>query len=200
MKRHWHLILPLLLVLACMATRWPGVLPYNFSAVYALAFCGAIYFQGKLGWWLPLAALLVSDVVLNVAYYKVSPFDPYLLVKLLACLAIVALAKFFFSPATRWFKIVGGGILAALIFYFVTNSASWWYDPGYPKTLAGWIQALTVGLPGYPPTWEFFRSTLLSGGLFAGLFAGAMKLSPAAEEEEQTEEEPEPENASPEEA
>jgi len=30
--------------------------------------------------------------------------------------------------------------------------------------------SLTTGLPGLPPTWEFFRNTLLSGGLFTALF------------------------------
>ena len=52
------------------------------------------------------------------------------------------------------------------------------------KTLAGWIQALSRGLPPYPPTWEFFRNTLISGGLFTGLFAGAMKMTVSAEEKE----------------
>ena len=70
-------------------------------------------------------------------------------------------------------------------------------DPGYPKTLAGWLQALTTGLPGYPPTWTFFRNSFLSGGLFTGLFAGAMKLAETEAEQEQSEEEeeeaPEPE-------
>ena len=59
-----------------------------------------------------------------------------------------------------------------------------------PKTFLGWIQALTVGTPGWPHTWEFFRNTLLSGGLFTGLFAGAMKLGGVdSEADEETEEE-----------
>jgi hypothetical protein len=60
----------------------------------------------------------------------------------------------------------------------------------YAKTFAGWIQAITTGLPGYPPTWEFFRNTLLSGGLFTGLFVGAMKMTESSElsEEEEKEE------------
>jgi hypothetical protein len=69
----------------------------------------------------------------------------------------------------------------------------------YAKTLAGWIQAITTGLPGYPPTWEFFRNTLLSGGIFSGLFAGAMKLTEPStssessrEKEEEKEKEPAP--------
>jgi hypothetical protein len=65
--------------------------------------------------------------------------------------------------------------------------------------LLGWIQALTTGLPGYPPTWTFFRNTLLSGGLFTGLFVGAMKLTAAREPQEETEPEP-AEEAEPEES
>jgi hypothetical protein len=53
------------------------------------------------------------------------------------------------------------------------------------------VQALTVGTPGWPHTWEFFRNTLLSGGLFTGLFAGAMKLTGAEEPEPESEPEPE---------
>jgi hypothetical protein len=64
-------------------------------------------------------------------------------------------------------------------------------DAGYAKTLAGWIQALTTGRPGYPPTWEFFRGTLLSGGIFTGLFVGATKLSEALDEAPVEEEEEE---------
>ncbi len=91
--------------------------------------------------------------------------------------------------------MVGAGrrrLVGAVIFYLVTNAASWLYLP-YPKTLAGLLQALTGGLPGYPPTWEFFRNTLMSGGLFTGLFAGAMKLNEAAEEREEEAEEKEAE-------
>jgi hypothetical protein len=32
-----------------------------------------------------------------------------------------------------------------------------------------------------PPTWEFFRSTLLSSGLFTALFVGSVKLTTPAE-------------------
>ena len=43
------------------------------------------------------------------------------------------------------------------------------------------MTALTTGTAGWPQTWEFFRNSLLSGGLFTGLFAGAMKASQAVE-------------------
>ena len=37
---------------------------------------------------------------------------------------------------------------------------------------------------------EFFRNTLLSGGLFTGLFVGAMKLNEAAESAKEKETQP----------
>jgi hypothetical protein len=86
-----------------------------------------------------------------------------------------------FSRRTHFLKLLGGGLLGAVLFYLITNTASWLYDPGYAKTFAAWIQALTTGLPGLPPTWEFFRNTLLSGGLFTALFVTAMKLTADAE-------------------
>ncbi|MCC6822900.1 MAG: hypothetical protein IT579_19390, partial [Verrucomicrobia subdivision 3 bacterium] len=52
------------------------------------------------------------------------------------------------------------------------------------KTFLGWIRALTTGTGGWPQTWEFFRNTLLSGGLFTGLFVGAVKLTSAESPQE----------------
>jgi hypothetical protein len=75
-----------------------------------------------------------------------------------------------------------GGLLGAMIFYLVTNTLSWLQDPAYVKTIAGWIQALTTGrLDVHPTTWEMFRNTLGSGGLFTALFAGSAKLTASTE-------------------
>ena len=46
-----------------------------------------------------------------------------------------------------------------------------------PTTRENWLIALIKGTGGWPQTWEFFRNTLLSGGLFTALFVGAMKLT-----------------------
>ena len=61
--------------------------------------------------------------------------------------------------------------------YVVTNTIAWMADPGYVKNAAGWFQALTTGLPGYPPTWTFFRNSAASDLLFTALYIGAMALT-----------------------
>lgn len=181
--------LPVALMVVFALSRWPGLLPENFSAAYALAFCAGVYFTGAMAWWLPLAALLVSDLALNF-YYVAKGFDafqPYQLVNYAAFAAIIGLGRWF-KPNASWLKLLGGGLGGALLFYLVTNTAAWLFNPfgnpEYTKDLAGWIIALTKGTAGYPQTWEFFRNTLLSGGLFTGLFVGAMKLTAPAEETE----------------
>ncbi len=169
-------------------SRWPGLMPENFSAVYGLVFCAAVYFPGKLAWFLPLGTLLVTDVIMNLFHYHADLVSGYMLVNYLAYGGILWLGRQF-SARSSWLSLLSGGLLGAILFYLVTNTAAWMQNPEYAKTLAGWIQALTIGTPGWPHTWEFFRNTLLSGGLFTGLFAGAMKLSEAAEETEEEEEE-----------
>jgi hypothetical protein len=74
--------------------------------------------------------------------------------------------------------LLPGSIAASLIFYVVTNSVSWIYDPGYAKNFAGWLQALTTGLPAYSatPTWMFFRNSLLSDLFFTCLFVLCMQF------------------------
>jgi hypothetical protein len=187
----WSKLLPYAFMLLAAFSRWPGLFPPNFSAFYALAFCAGAFFPGKMKWWLPLGTMVVTDILLNLFYYHQTLFSAYMLVKVLSFAGLVALGCLF-SARMSWLKLLCGGLLGAVLFYLVTNTASWLYNPEYAKTLAGWIQALSNGLPGYPPTWTFFRNTLMSGGLFTGLFAGAMKLTEAAEPAEAKEPQEEP--------
>lgn len=192
--------LPVALMLVFALTRWPGLLPVNFSAAYALAFCAGVYFSGGLAWLLPMVTLLVTDVLMNTLYYRVAPVNAYMLVNYAAYGLLIALGRRF-SARASWIKLVGGSLIGAALFYLVTNSAAWLQNPGYAKTPAGWIQALTTGIPGYPPTWMFFWKTLLSGGLFTGLFVGSMKLGEAtATKEKPAEEEAAPESGQAEES
>jgi hypothetical protein len=148
---------------------WP-----NFSPVLAIAFCGGLVFSGGLAAAVPLAALFVSDLLLN-AHYHVPLVNPEM-VAYYGCYAIAILTG-------RLLRGAGVGALLAglvgnsLLFYIVTNTLAWIANPAYAQSAAGWLQALTVGLPQYPPTWVFFRNSLAGDLVFAALFLAAWKLA-----------------------
>jgi hypothetical protein len=200
-----RILLPVIFIAVFALSRVPGLMPPNFSPAYAFAFCAGIFFGGALAWWLPLVTMLVTDVALNIFFYHTAPFGFYLILNYAVYGVLITMGKWFGRKAS-FFKLLFGGILGAVIFYLVTNTLSWLQDAAYAKTVAGWIQALTIGRPDWhPTTWEMFRNTLLSGGLFTALFGAVGKLtaeSPAdktagARAPEKTEEETE---AQPEEA
>jgi hypothetical protein len=180
-KENLSMGLPVLVMVVFALTRWPGLMPPNFSAAYGLAFCAGVYFPRLVAWWLPLATLALTDLAINAYYYfalGIDSFQAYQLVNYAAYAALIGLGRRF-NARSSWLT------LGAILFYLVTNTASWFFNPfnnpEYAKSPAGWLIALTKGTAGWPQTWEFFRNTILSGGLFTGLFAGAMKLSAAAE-------------------
>ena len=207
-----NLWLAVLLMAVFAVTRWPGLLPDNFSAAYALVFCAGVFLPRKLAWWLPLGTMFVTDVALNFYYQFYRGFNGWK-PSMFVSYAVYAFLVWFgsrFKPQSNFLKLLSGGVLGAVLFYLITNTAAWFFNPfgnpEYTRDLAGWIIALTKGAGGYPETWRFFLNTLLSGGLFTGLFVGAMKLTaaespreketpqPAAEEPEPAAE-PEPEDA-----
>src|SRR5437868_7763450 len=108
--------LPMLLMLAFALTRWRGLLPWNFSAAYALAFCAGVYFPRRLAWWLPLATIMLSDVALNLYYYfhlHIRSFNFMQLVNYAAYTLIIWLGTRF-NPKTSWLKLLSGGLLGAV--------------------------------------------------------------------------------------
>jgi len=190
-KEKFHKLLPVLFILVFALSRIPGLLPLNFSAAYAFAFCAGVFFSRKISWWLPLLVLLATDIGLNF-YYQRDPANHVWSAGNLANLAfnyaaygaLIFLGRRF-KPQSPFAALLAGGICGAILFYLITNTASWFFnpyhDPEYSKTFAGWLVALTKGTGGFPPTWEFFRNTLLSAGIFTALFAGAAKLAAPAE-------------------
>lgn len=145
----------------------PEILP-NFSPLMAAALCGAIFLPGWIGLVAPVAALLLSDLLLNAHYG--APILGIQLLWTLPCYLVAVSIGWMLRGRSGLIPVLGGTLMASIIFYVVTNSGSWLGLPSYPQSFAGWVQALTVGLPGFPPTWTFFRNSLCSDLLFAALF------------------------------
>ncbi|HWD18508.1 MAG TPA: DUF6580 family putative transport protein [Verrucomicrobiae bacterium] len=182
-KKVW---LAVAMVAVFAVSRWPGLTPPNFSPAYAIAFCAGLYLPGAVGWYGTLVVMAVLSCILQFVFYRsVGSSWPQFLATEAGYALLIGLGRWL-GRRRSFATLLGGGLLGAILFYLVTNIASWLYLD-YPKTLAGLIQALTGGMPGYPSTWEFFRNTLLSGGLFTGLFVGAMKFTEASESKQEKE-------------
>jgi hypothetical protein len=151
----------------------PEDLP-NLQPFGALFFCGMAFFGVKWLWAPALAWFLTYPLTSALNGYG---WSAQLLVPVVGFIAIVAFAKFFKGKSLG--KIFFGSLGAAVVFYLLTNTLSWAFDPGYVKSFSGWSQALFTGLPGYPPTWTFFRNSLIAQGLFTGVFFLAHANLPA---------------------
>jgi hypothetical protein len=152
----------------------PETLP-NFSPLMAAALCGAVFIPGWLGMVVPVAALLVSDALLNV-HYGVPVVSSQLLWTLPGYLIAVGLGWMIRERRGGISTILGGTLVASVLFYMITNTGSWLGLAAYPQNFTGWIQSLTIGLPGYPPTWVFFRNSLVSDLLFAAFFVAVERV------------------------
>jgi uncharacterized protein DUF6580 len=152
----------------------------NFAPFAAIALCGAVYFPRYYKFSIPLVAVFVSDLILNL-HYNASLLDPLIFCRYGAFVLIGFLGLALQNRASLK-TLLPASIGASAIFYLITNAFSWFTDPGYTKNFAGLIQALTVGLPQYgaTPTWMFFRNSLLSDLFFTAVFVLCMNFGRSA--------------------
>jgi uncharacterized protein DUF6580 len=148
----------------------------NLAPLAAIALCAAAYFPKRYKFTVPMIALLISDVVLNI-HYGFSLLSPFVASHYLGFALVGGLGLLLRNRASLK-TLLPASIAASVIFYVVTNTVSWVFDPGYVKNFGGLIQALTVGLPQYSatPTWMFFRNTILSDLFFTLLFVACMNF------------------------
>jgi len=156
---------------------------HNFSPVAAVALCGAVYLPRRIAAVLPIAMLFASDVVLNVFHYH-QPLFTFDILPRYAALALISVIGFALRGRSNVPRLLGASFVGSLLFFVITNTGSWLSEPGltavdhrvYAKTFAGWVQAMTTGLPGYPSTWWFYRYTLISDLFYTLLFAVCMSM------------------------
>jgi hypothetical protein len=157
---------------------------HNFAPVAAVALCGAVYLPRRIAAVLPILMLFISDLVLNLFHYH-QPLFTFDIVPRYVALALISLLGFALRGRSNVPRLLLASFVGSLIFFVITNTGSWLSDPGYAKTSAGWLQAMTTGLPGYPSTWWFYRYTLLSDLFYTLLFAACMSIQFKAEAEAQ---------------
>src|SRR5262249_16884960 len=140
--------------------------PPNVTPIAAMAlFGGACFGNRKLAYLLPLAAMLLSDLLLACTRYDIASMLAIQPVVYLCILATTTLGQLIADRRAVW--QVGTATLAgSLLFFAVTNFAEWATRGLYPLTTSGLAACYAAAIP-------FFRNTLLGdAGFNAILFGG----------------------------
>jgi hypothetical protein len=154
-----------------LAGGWVSEFVANFSPLAAVIVAGGIYLPRPAARWVPFGALLLSTLGANLIHQR--PLIDQWSVAMLALFGLLAAAVAFLRVPRRIAPVLVTTVAASVIFYLLSNSLSWLYDPSYGKNFAGWFQSLTTGVPGYAPTWVFGLKSLISDLFFTGLMIAA---------------------------
>lgn len=161
-----------LLIVFRLVGAWQGWM--NFSPLPVLFLFSMVYFSGRERWLLPMLAWAITDPLLNLYHgQELLVWDQLgLLLGLAATLVLV--------PALRAVPTVSramiGSLTAAVIFYFITNTVSFFSLPDfYPRSVEGFAQAQWTGPIGLGPTWLFLRNACVANLLFGAIFLLALR-------------------------
>ncbi|PIU41562.1 MAG: hypothetical protein COS99_04775 [Candidatus Omnitrophica bacterium CG07_land_8_20_14_0_80_42_15] len=136
--------------------------PYNVTPIAAIALFSGVYLNKKYAPWVPLAIMILSDLVIglhNVIAYTWGSF------------ILVALIGMWLKNNRTVLNIGIAAILSSFLFFVITNFGVWltWY----PRSITGLINCYTLAIP-------FYRSTLLGGIMYTAAFFGLYELSARA--------------------
>ena len=140
----------------------------GWSPLMAMALCGAAFFPRRWALAAGLAAVVVPHFVIN-AVQGFPLWDAYLPVLAVMVVVVSALGAAVGKKASVP-VFAGASLFSTVLFHLVSNTVSFFTEPGYALTLTGWVQCQTVGLPGYPPTWLFSAKQLAGDLLFTMAF------------------------------
>lgn len=147
-------------------TALSRLLPHlpNVTPIAAMALFGGVYLRNRrVAFFLPIAAMFVSDVVLGFTVYGTVLLKSQPVVYL--CMLMTVVIGRFVWDKRSILKIASAIFASAVMFYVVTNFAVWAFDALYPKTWSGLIACYTAAIP-------FFRNSLIGDLAFAVVLFG----------------------------
>lgn len=143
--------------------------PPNLTPIGAMALFGGVQFGArKAAFGVPLAAMILSDLVLALTLYgwAVLPSRPFVYAGFALYVCLGHLARRRYSVWT----IGGAALSGALLFFVITNFGVWLLGGLYPRTLAGLGACYVAAIP-------FFRNSLLGDLLYSAILFGGFALA-----------------------
>jgi hypothetical protein len=150
--------------------------PPNVTPLAAVALFGGATIERRWAAFLvPLAALLLSDLLLQVTYLAgVQPNWGFYQGQwvVYACSALTVSLGFLIRRRRHLLAITLATVAASLVFFVVTNFAFWASGLMYPRNTAGLWLCYEMALP-------FFRNSLVGDIAYGLLMFGALALAEA---------------------
>jgi hypothetical protein len=137
--------------------HWP-----NFTPVAAIALFSGAYLERKaLAFVIPLAAMLLSDLILG---FHDGMWAVYLAFSMTVAIGILISKKLVIN------RVILASFGSSLLFFLVTNFASWLGNPLYPQNFAGLAGSYAAGL-------VFFNNGSMGISFFLNELAGTLLYS-----------------------
>ncbi len=168
MNKKTVLIITGFIVFAALSRLLPHA--YNFTPLGAIALFGAAYFTEK-KWALivPIAALWISDLLLNnlvySAYYEGFAWFTGGFLFIYGSFALIVVLGYYLLKKISFGRVLGGALGASLIFFIVSNFGVWVASPLYPPTIEGLIMCYTAAIP-------FFHYTIAGNVVYSAILFG----------------------------
>jgi hypothetical protein len=146
-----------LMLLAVLSRLLPH--PPNATAIAALAlFGGAHFVERRWAFAMPIAAMLISDLVIGFHEHVWFVYGSFLVITCIGC---------WLRRHRTALPIAGATVLSSAIFFLITNFGVWMSGTMYPRTFEGLSACYVAALP-------FFNYTLAGDVLYTfGLFGCA---------------------------
>lgn len=147
--------------------HWP-----NFTPIAAMALFGGAYIGRKhLAFLIPFAAMFLSDLVLGMHKDMWAVYFAFGLTVFIGTLI---------RRNIKFTNVVVASLAGSVIFFLLTNFASWLSSPFYPQTFAGLMQSYIAGLAFFNNGSlgiSFFLNEIAGSLFFNGVFFGAYAIA-----------------------
>jgi len=166
-KIHARLLVMSGMIVAAAAAR---LLPHppNFTPIAAMAlFAGAHFDRKALAFLVPLAAMLLSDSVLELLFGRGFHAE---MGAVYASFAAIVMLGFLLRGGTRPTPVLGAALISSVLFFLVTNCSVWLTSGAYPKTGQGLAACYLAALP-------FFGNTVVGDLAYTGVLFGVFALA-----------------------
>lgn len=153
---------PLALAVGVLLAAASRLIPHppNVTPIAAMALFGGAYFSNlTAAYVVPLAAMLLSDVILR--FHRTMPF-------VYASFLLIVLIGYRLRRRTGS-AVALAALASSVLFFVVTNFGVWVTGTLYPKSLSGLATAYAAALP-------FFRNTIVGDLLYVAVLFGGFAL------------------------